>query len=315
MPNQNHLLIVSKDALTYKQLLENANLPQLTLHAFTKPEDARASCQTCNILLSEPHLAASLLSDMPKLEWVQSSWAGITPLLQDDLRKDYRLTGVKDIFGPLMSEYVFAYILFFERRILEHIAAQKKQDWHPVLPKQLSGKTIGILGTGSIGSHVALTAQHFGLKVKGFSQSGNAKTNLDVVYAPPHLAAFLQDTDYLVNSLPDTPDTQNLLNKSSFERMKQESIFINIGRSSIVNEDVLVNALNTQQIAAAVLDVFQVEPLPKNHPLWTSPNTYITSHTSGPSFPEAIIDIFKKNYQHFINQETLEYLVDFKKGY
>ena len=307
------LLILSKDADIYKEQIEPL-VGSLRMFACESVEDAQLHLSTANLLLASPALAVKVIHDMPKLRWFQSTWAGITPLVQANLRKDYQLTGVKGIFGPLMSEFVFAYILLFERRILEHFKAQQSKQWHPVLPRPLTGKTMGILGTGSIASHVATTAKHFGLNVKGYSLSGQAKDGFDEVKSG-NMLKFLPELDYLVNTLPDTQFTRSLLTQKAFECMKNSSLFINIGRGTIVNETVLADALTREKIAGAALDVFQEEPLPQDSPLWTTPNTFITSHTSGPSFPKAVAEIFVRNYQHYLKGERLEYLIDFEKGY
>ena len=278
-------------------------------------DQARDKLEICNLLLAEPDLAAKVINDMPRLEWLQSTWAGVTPLMHKSLRKDYLLTGVKGIFGSLISEYVFAYILMFEKNVLAHLDAQKSNLWHPVLPGHLSDKTLGIMGTGSIASAIAKTGKHFQMKVKGLNRSGKLASSFDEIYQIDELTNFLQQVDYLVTSLPDTNETQKLLNEQSLKSLKPECIFINVGRGSVVDEKALANALMARELKGAVLDVFEKEPLPQTNPLWTSPNTFITSHTAGPSFPEDVANIFSINYKRFLRTEPLNYLIDFSRGY
>ncbi len=310
MPDK--LLIYSKQAKQYSDLIYE-KLPKLKQVSTTTKQEAKQHLD-CNILLAEPNLATEIINEMPKLEWLQSTWAGITPLLHKSLQRNYLLTGVKGIFGPLMSEYVFAFLLSFERQLPDYLTSQQKQQWQPLEPSSLVGKTLGIMGTGSIGSHIAKTAKQFGLITKGYSQSGNSVEGFDKTYPSKQLHSFLKNSHYLVNSLPDTPETTELLNAKAFKQL-QNCIFINVGRGSIINESALIQALKTKHVKAAVLDVFKQEPLEKTHPFWTTANLFMTPHIAAPSFPKSISSIFIKNYQKWQAKETLEFLIDFKKGY
>ena len=153
-----------------------------------------------------------------------------------------------------MSEYVFGYILGLERNITFHQQAQSQCSWTPKLPGRLKDKTIGIMGTGSIGQHIASTAQHFGMQVLGFSYSGSSKPNFEKCFTIEQLHSFLSDCDYVVCTLPDTSATTNLINQAAFEAMKSSAWLINVGRGIVVDETALLEALNTKAIAGAVLD-------------------------------------------------------------
>lgn len=310
MPDK--LLIYSKQAKQYSDLIY-AKLPQLKQLSANTKQEAQQHLD-CNILLAEPNLAKEIINDMPKLEWLQSTWAGIMPLLHKSLQKSYALTGVKGIFGPLMSEYVFAYLLYFERQLATYLASQQEQQWQPLEPSSLLAKNIGIMGTGSIGSHIAQTAKQFGLITKGYNHSGKSADGFDKTYPSQELLTFLKNSHYLVNTLPDTPETKELLNEKAFKQL-QNCIFINVGRGSILNESALIQALKTKQVKTAVIDVFRQEPLDKTHPFWTTANLFMTPHIAAPSFPKSISSIFIKNYQKWQSKEALEFLIDFKKGY
>ena len=314
MTDKAHLLILSKDAPAYQKIIQET-YPTLETYPCTTLEEAREYKTKATILLAEPSLAKDIINDLEHLHWFQSTWAGITPLLDKSLRQDYLLTGVKDVFGPLVSEYVFCYLLVHERKVLEHLEMQKQARWHHVLPGRLTGKTIGILGTGSIGSHLAGTAKHFGLKVLGYNLSGKQPEPFDKVYSKKSLHEFARTLDYLVNTLPDTPDTQELLDATVFDTMKPESLFVNVGRGSIVRDDVLLEALKSGKLAGAILDVFTQEPLPQEHPFWKAKNSVVTSHTAAPSFTGDIAGIFLENYSRLIAGNELLYIIDFEKGY
>lgn len=313
LPKTPPLLILSKHQHKFQEIIQKA-YPDLDIRACKTLEEARAFSDY-PVLLAEPDLASNLIAEMPGLEWLQSTWAGVSPLMAQHLPKNYQLTGVKGIFGPLISEYVLAYTLLFERQIIEHRNAQKEARWHPLLPGRLAGKILGILGTGSIGQYLAASVKPFGMQVHGLNSKGIAQKNFDRVFSLSQLISFLADCDYVVNTLPDTPDTRGLLNADAFLEFKEDSLFINVGRGSILDEQALLEALERNQPKAAILDVFLQEPLPKEHPFWHNDKIWISSHTAAPSFPEDIAKIFMRNYQKFANKETLDYLIDFKKGY
>ncbi len=313
---KNILMILSSDAENYKEKLDSYEIVKdLIIYVCSSVEEAQPYLQDVTVLLADPGLAKEIVNEMPKLLWLQSTWAGVNSLVAEDLRQDYLLTGVKGIFGALMSEYVFGYILQLERNVKFHQHAQSQRSWQPKLPARLKDKTIGIMGTGSIGQHVAATAQHFAMTVLGFSHSGKAKPNFDSCFAHNDFHAFLADCDYVVSTLPDTPETAGLLNQLAFEAMKPTAWLINVGRGVVVDEVALLASIRSRDIAGAVLDVFVEEPLPKEHPFWSEDKIVITPHISAPSFPEDVVDIFMSNYQRFVKGQDLEFQIDFAKGY
>ena len=126
---------------------------------------------------------------------------------------------------------------------------------------------------------------------------------------------FLQRGDYVVSVLPSMPETRGCLNRALLEDLKPGAVFMNLGRGDAVVEEDLLGVLRQRQIKAAVLDVFSVEPLPKDSPLWNEPNLYLTPHVSGYSISQEIFRIFAENYRRFLSGEELMYLVDFSRGY
>ncbi len=314
MPNR--LLILSSHADDYLKVLRAASLPDLEMTACESiAQAAQLLQQDFNIIFGEPNLVRSLLPDLKALAWVQATWAGVEPLLAPGLRRDYRLTNVRGVFGPLMSEYVFGYMLAFERRIIQRFVAQKKSIWDNTPPGTLHGKTIGLLGVGSIGGHIAMTAKHFGMSVRGYTLATEDCASIDQYFHEPHLADFARGLNYLVAVLPNTNHTLQMVSREVFDALDSSTVFINVGRGASVDEDALAEALQNNRISGAVLDVFQQEPLPASHKFWNIPNLYITSHTAALSRPADIGPIFVRNYNHFINHESLENIVDFERGY
>jgi len=291
----------------YRALIETANLPDLAIVDTPSPE--------CDIVLGSPARIRAALSSLPHLNWAQSTWAGVEPLLDPALRRDYILTNARGVFGQLMSEYVFAYLLAHERKLLHLLELQKSREWDNSDTGGLRGKTIGLLGVGSIGSELARTAKFFGMKVFGYTRVSESCSDVDRYFHNDDLLDMAGQVDYLVSTLPNTKDTRKLIDAELLDALPNHALVINTGRGSAVDESALINALEQNRIAGAVLDVFEQEPLPQDHPFWATPNLIITFHTSAPSLPKDIVNLFVENYRLFVEHKPLKYQVDFEKGY
>lgn len=300
------LLILSRDADEYKRLIEAARLPDLELA--TEPS-------TCDIVLGEPKLIRDALPLLSTLQWVQAIYAGVEPLVDRAQRRDYILTNARGVFGELMSEYVYGYLLFHEKKILERIQTQQSKQWQRSESGVLRGKTIGLLGVGSIGAHLAGTAKHFGMRVRGLTRASETSTQVDQYFHGSEILKFAEGLDYLVSVLPRTEDTNKIVDADLLNALPPDAIFINVGRGNAVDESALVDALKEGKLAAAVLDVFEKEPLPEDHPFWTTPNLYMTFHTSAISYPEDITRLFIENYRLYVEGKPLKHVVDFERGY
>jgi phosphoglycerate dehydrogenase-like enzyme len=269
-----------------------------------------------SILLSDPDLAAEIIEQCDGLTWCQSTWAGNAPLLRAN-KRDYLLTGLKGIFGKLMREYVFAYLLQHARNIPAFDVNQNAQPprWkaEPRLP--LHGQTLGILGIGSIGQSLIPVAHAFGMQVIGLSRSGAPVEGTEAVYTTASIIEFAQHADHIVNLMPDTPETQNVISHELLHALKPHSILVNAGRGSAIDEDALITCLDKGTLAHAVLDVFRQEPLPQNHPFWAHPKVSITAHTAAESQPSDVASVFLKNAKRYFNNQPLHYQFDFDKGY
>ncbi|ART79991.1 D-2-hydroxyacid dehydrogenase [Oceanisphaera avium] len=312
----NHtLLLLSQDNAEYQALLKQAYLPGLTILAPSDEAGIQAALSHADILLGEPQKLRERLPQAKALRWAQSTYAGVDALLHAECRQDYYLTNIKGIFGPLVSEYVFGHLLSLTRHLRHYKAQQRLHNWQPIPYESLQGKTMLIMGTGSIGQHIAHTAQHFGMSVLGISRSGREAAGFDHTYQLPALNNVLARADVVVSVLPSTAQTRGLFNAERISHFKPGTIFFNIGRGDAVDEGALIQALRHGNIGAAVLDVFATEPLPVASPLWDMPNVVITPHNSGYSFPEQIVTRFSRNYLKYTTGKTLEGLVDFNLGY
>lgn len=313
--NTHRLLILSKHAAEYRQLVEAAALPNLEIRSTTDLNQAAEACADCDLAFGEPSLLRDVLPYMPKLRWVQATWAGVEPLLDPSLSRSYVLTNARGVFGRLMSEYVFGYLLAHERRILQRYASQEAQRWDPAPPGTLRGRQIGLMGVGTIGAVLARTAKHFGMRVRGYTRASEACPDIDMYYHGDYKLAFAADLDYLVTVTPGTAATRHLVDRALLEALPRHAVFVNPGRGNVVDEQALASALAEGQIAGAVLDVFSEEPLPPDHVFWRTPNLIITSHTAALSAPTDIAPLFIENYRRLIQGEPLQYQVDFERGY
>lgn len=311
----NKLLILAADAEKYTALIRVANLQGLEIVTAADAASASAMLNGCNIILGDPLPVSELLASAAQLEWVQSTWAGVDHLCQPGLRTDYVLTSAKGIFGSLISEYVMTYLFGLERGVFAMLNNQLEKNWKPLPYRPARDITIGIIGLGSIGKHLARTAEYFGIRVLGLNRSGKPCAGVEKVYTSDDLRGFLEEPDYVVLTLPDTPATKNFIDADVFDLMKTSTVLMNIGRGSIVNESDLVNALREGIIGGAVLDVFNSEPLAKDSPLWHLPGVYVTPHNAATSFPEDIVAIFIDNYQRFLKKEPLRHRINFELGY
>ncbi|AWL10968.1 Glyoxylate/hydroxypyruvate reductase [Saliniradius amylolyticus] len=268
----------------------------------------------CQILLADPDLAATALNRLPKVQWIQSTWAGVRPLLNHN-RRNYQLTGIKDVFGVQIREYVLTYLLYFTRQVPEYLSKQKRQCWQPESPKTLAGQTLGILGAGNIGTDVARAASGLGMRVVGLTRSGQCKDVFEQCYAPAQRLEMTAQCDHLVSLLPQTPDTTNLINAELLRQLPRHGVIINAGRGNVIHQQALIDSLTNKQIRGAVLDVFEQEPLPDCHPFWHTPNLIVTQHTAGVSFPKDIAKLFLNNLRHWREGQPLLHRIDFAKGY
>jgi phosphoglycerate dehydrogenase-like enzyme len=312
--NHSPIFIATHDADEYVELIESELGSELDITTATSKKVLKERYQNQPILLARPDYAAIILEDSPPVSWVQSTWAGVTPLIKCPY-KNYQLAGVKGVFGEPMAEFVIGHILAHELKIEWHREIQANKKWDMTSNGRLRGKTMGVMGTGSIGETVAETARKLGINVIGFNSSGESTEVFQTMHSADSLKEFLRACDYVVGILPDVPATTNLLDATTLNCLKDTALLINVGRGNLIDEVALVAALNEGKFAAAVIDVFKKEPLVEESPLWSTPNLSVTCHTAAVSVPENIAGLFIQNYQRYVAGESLLNLVDFDKGY
>jgi phosphoglycerate dehydrogenase-like enzyme len=255
------------------------------------------------------------------LRWVQNWGAGVNEIpLQDLKTKNIVLTNASGVHAFPISETIFALMLSLTRKIHTYVKNQANKTWHHAHMKlELHHKTVGIIGVGAIGKETAKIAKAFGMTVLGVRRSGLQEEYVDEMYTLEQLNDILPKCDYVVVTLPLTPETRHLFGVEQFNAMKPTSFFINIGRGGTVVESELIEALRAEQIAGAGLDVFENEPLNEESPLWELENVIITPHTSGSTehYDKRVLeDIFIPNLKDYVSGKKLSInLVDYETGY
>lgn len=256
-----------------------------------------------------------LLAGAKRLRWIQCMGAGVERLLVPELPPAVRVTRAAGIFGPWMAEYTIGWCLWVTQKMDRFRASQRQRRWEPVDPIPLRGQTLCVVGLGDIGGSVAKAARALGMRVIGVTRSGRPSRDARRVYRTTALRAALARADFVVLTLPLSDETRGLLGRAELAAMKPAAWLLNLARGPIVDEAALVDALRARGIGGAVLDVFDTEPLPADHPLWGLDNVVVTPHISGPSTPREIGPIFNDNLRRYAANRPLRHTVDRAKGY
>jgi phosphoglycerate dehydrogenase-like enzyme len=263
---------------------------------------------------------ALCLAEGAALRWVHTWGAGVNTLPLEKFRqRGVILTNTSGIHAYPISESIFALILSFSHRLHRFLRSQVRREWHNENDTdEIHGKTMGILGTGAIGSETARLARAFGMRVFGLRRTTDPAPDFDRTYVVEGLSEMLPECDFIVNTLPLTPQTRHLLSDEQFRLMKPTAFYVNIGRGATTDTDALVRALEEKRIAGAGLDVFEVEPLPSDHPLWGFENVLLMPHNSGahPGYDQRAVEILVAGLREFVaGREPSRNRVDLTQGY
>lgn len=275
-----------------------------------------------DVLLPEPEL-------VPALRWVQFHYAGIDFVQGSKLlnHKDLKITSMSGASAVQEGEYILMMLLALGHHMPRLAANQAKADW-PVdrwdqfSPFELTGRTVGLVGYGSIGRETARLLQPFGCKVLATKRDvmhpedheytieghGDPEGNyFHRLYPIEALHSMLKECDFVVITLPLTPQTQGIIGEEAFKSFKPGAYLIHISRGGVVDENALLEALTEKRLAGAAVDVFTTEPLPPNSPLWKAPNLILTPHVSGfsPQYKERAGQMFAENLKRYLRAEPL----------
>ncbi|MGE0816885.1 MAG: D-2-hydroxyacid dehydrogenase [Vicinamibacterales bacterium] len=302
-----------------------AHLPDHeVLHART-PAEREAGLASCDAaftwVLHEAELARA-----PRLRWVHTSAVAVGTLCLDALAaRGVAVSNSRGIQSTPIAEHVFALLLAMTRRLPLAFERQRQARWSqnefggPSLPSVLRGRTLGVVGLGSIGTEVARLGTAFGMRVVATRRdpARPAPPGVERVWGPEGLDALLAEADVVVVAAPLTGETEALLDRERLGRMKPGARLVNIARGQLVDGEALADAVAGGRLAGAALDVFAEEPLPPESPLWRTPNVIVTPHTSGFRADHwfEVVDLFARNVRRWERGAPLLWAVDPARGY
>ena len=284
--------------------------------------DTSIDLSNVEVMIGQPFLMQKpLLDRMPKLKWLQDTGAGFDAADCAEIkRRGIILTNSRGVMSCSIAEDVMLKMLFFARKAREveedkrnhHWNMFGQDQWMCVCYSDLYGKTLGILGYGSIGHEIALRAHAFGMKVIAFGLDKISDNLLDAYYGDlKDIDTILEQSDFISINLPLVDSTRHIINDAAFARMKPTAMLINVARGPIIDENALYRALRDKKIAWAACDVFEKEPLPESSPLWDLDNIFITSHKSGmgDTWTTFIGQLIQRNLRHYQAGEPLENVI------
>ena len=306
------LLIYHSDSKIYEKILSE-RLPQLKIHSTARPKEAFEFIKEAEIILAW-QIPDEVLKRAKRLKWFSSIGAGNEDLVKNPHLPETVILTKATVYGEMMAEYVFSYLLYFNRNVARHLGDQRKKVWDQVRPGRLRGRVLGVLGLGSVGKEIAKKGKQFGMRVLGLKRVSEPVESVDQVFGPDDLRSMIPLVDYLINVLPLTPETYHILGEKDLSLMKEGAFLFSIGRGKTINEKALEEVLQTKRIHA-ILDVFEKEPLSPKSKLWDLKNVIITPHVSGINIPGEICEEFVKNYKRWVRGEPLIGMVNRDKGY
>lgn len=253
-----------------------------------------------------------------RLRWMQTRGAGIEWLLTPAVKASPVIVTNVHIHGEPIAEHLFGLLLMLTRGLHTAYRLQMDSGWGRVERVEvLTGKTLGILGTGAIGVRAAEIGAAFGMHLLGMRRSGGTLPPFEALYTPAQLAEMLPRCDVLILALPLTAETDHFIGAEELAALPPGAIILNIGRGKLIDTDALVAALRAGHLGGAGLDVTDPEPLPADHPLWTLPNVLITPHYAGayPAYHTDATRVFLDNLRRYLAGEPLLNVVDKARGY
>lgn len=300
---------------TDRKLLESIEQPEDTfIFSQDLPENERErSFSLAEVAFG--NIPPGWIAKSNNLRWLQLSSTGFNAYLTLDWKNfpKIQVTNLRDFYGQPVAETAIAGIMAFYRSVntLTNLQTRKKWVGLALRPEMdlLFQKKVLLLGAGAIGEIIQKILEAFSCKVTVIRKTATPTLN--------DLESLLPDADIIISALPENKETRGIFDQKKISLMKKDTLFVNVGRGSVVDEEKLIEALQQSKIKGAVLDVTQIEPLPEENPLWGLPNVILTQHTGGGYRDEKtdIVRTFIKNLERYRKGEKLHHLVDFNRGY
>jgi phosphoglycerate dehydrogenase-like enzyme len=296
------ILIATPDAEYYRDCLRSA-VPEGVFYAATTSDDALCLMgEVRGVIAFASGVSASLLAKAHRLERVQALSSGTDKLVEFVAhRPEVAVTSCHGVQGPAVAEMAFMHMLALARDLPRLVENQRQAVWARYAQPLLYGKTAVIVGTGIIATELAKRCQAFGMTTVGISASPRTLEAFNAVHSRQDLPAIAVQADFLIVLVPLSSDTVGLINANVLAAMKSTAILVNLARGGVCDETAVLEAVRQRQIAAVGLDVFELEPLPRNHPLWRTDRVLITPHMGGESdnYADQVMPILIENSRRF----------------
>ena len=282
-------------------------------------DNFNSSMSSSDILIAWNFPTSNLKKISPNLKWIHCISAGInhlTPL--DWMRKELVLTNNSGIHSKKAGEYGLMSVLMLQNHLPKIITNQKNKKFISLFSNPIVGKTVVVIGTGALGGSMIKLLSPLGAKIIGVNKKGGEVDGCSKVVTIEKIDSILPKADILYLALPETPETKNLINRKRLNLLKSSCGIVNIGRQSAMDYVSLCEKLTKNELAGAILDVFEPEPIDPNSKLWDTPNLIITPHVSsddGESYVRLTLELFVKNLKLFIEKKPLVNQIDKKLGY
>ena len=282
-------------------------------------ENFYESMKTAEVLVCWDFPTENLAEIAPKLRWIHIIGAGVEHLCPMDWVPEHvSVVNNRGVHSAKAGEFGLMSVLMLHTHIPEIIQNQQNKHWESLYSSPILGKTLLVIGTGNIGHAAAKKCKLLGMKVIGVSRHGKPLEGVDQMVKVDKLDEVLPAADYIFMSTPNTTETFNLLDKRRQSLMKPGVGIVNVGRAATMDYDALVENLNSGHIKAAIIDVFDPEPLPSNSILWDTPNLMVMPHISaddGDTYIPLTLELVLMNMQRYIADEKLNNLINPDLGY
>jgi len=278
-----------------------------------------SSMASSNILIAWNFTTSNLKKISPNLKWIHCISSGINHLIPLDwMHEGLVLTNNSGIHSKKAGEYGLMSVLMLQNHLPKIITNQKNKKFISLFSNPISGKTVVVIGTGALGGSMIKLLAPLGAKIIGVNKKGKNVEKCSKVITIDKIDSILPEADILYLALPETSETKNLINRNRLNLLKPSCGIVNIGRQSVMDYEALCEKLKKNELAGAILDVFDPEPIDSNSKLWDTPNLVITPHVSsddGESYVRLTLELFIKNLKLFIENKPLVNQIDKKLGY
>jgi D-2-hydroxyacid dehydrogenase (NADP+) len=306
MPRLLIVLTLPPEVIDQYRVRIGRKFPEIAIDVAPTADKAAAALGQADMLLTFGQVMKNLklgLENASQLKWVQALGTGLDGITdQPALKPEVVVTSLHGVHGAPVSEAALASMLALSRDIPRFVRQQSQGHWGRWPAKLLHNKTVGILGVGVIAEALAPKCKAMGMTVVGISSAPRKVAGFDRMHPVSELVSIMPELDYFVLLTPYSPATHRMIDAKVFAAMKPTAYLVNVARGGVVDEDALVEALRAKRIAGAGLDVFDQEPLPKDHPFWTFENVIITTHQGGfcDTYVDLAMPIIERNMRCFL---------------